>query len=46
MIYIKQDKTIKLPGEYSLFINFNYDPGLVSIVKQCPVKNYDKDSKV
>lgn len=42
MIYIKEGITKKLPGETSFFVNFQYKPEYVEIVKNCVVAYYDK----
>ena len=44
MIHIEERKTVKLPGETSLFVNFEYDPLIVDAVKQCSVAHYDKNT--
>lgn len=44
MIQIEERKTVKLPGETSLFVNFEYDPLIVDAVKQCSVAHYDKNT--
>ena len=44
MIHIEERKTVKLPGETSLFVKFQYDPLIVDTVKQCSVAHYDKNS--
>lgn len=43
MIYIREERTQKLPGETSLFVTFDYKPDIVNAIKSCAtVKNYDK----
>lgn len=42
MIKIQENNTKKCPGETSLFVSFNYNPELVSIVKQVDGSVYDK----
>ena len=44
MIHIEERKTVKLPGETSLFVNFEYDPLIVDAGKQCSVAHYDKNT--
>ena len=44
MIHIEERKTVKLPGETSLFVKFQYDPLIVDTVKQCSVAHYDKNT--
>ena len=46
MILIEQKKNIKIPGESSLFISFQYNPIIIDKLKQCPVYNYDKKTRV
>lgn len=45
MIYIKQDKTDKLPGKYSLFISFNYSREIVDALKSTQLALYNDKTK-
>ena len=42
MIYIKENKTKKIPGLSSLFVNFEYKKEIIDIIKQCTPANYEK----
>ena len=46
MIYIEEREPIKIPGETSFFVKFNYSPLLVDIIKQCTPTNYDKKTNL
>ena len=46
MILIEQKKNVKIPGESSLFVSFQYNPIIVDKLKQCPVYNYDKKTHI
>jgi len=45
MISIEQRINQKVPGESSLFVSFGYNPEIIEQIKQCPVYNYDKNTK-
>lgn len=45
MILIKQDKTEKLPGYYSLFVSFKYNPDIVAFVKNIENALYNPKTK-
>lgn len=47
MIYIKEDKSKKMPGEYSLFVSFIFNQEIVNVIKQqCDTYDYDKKTHV
>ena len=47
MIYIKEAKSRKMPGEYSLFISFSFNQEIVNIIKQeCDIYDYDKKTRI
>ena len=46
MIYITEREAKKIPGGTSLFVEFNYLPAIVEILKQTTVANYDKKTHV
>ena len=46
MITITEKQNVKLPGESSLFVSFNYNANIVEQLKQCPVYNYDKNTHI
>jgi len=47
MIYIKEAKSKKMPGEYSLFISFSFNQEIINIIKQqCELYDYDKKTHV
>ena len=46
MIYIREDKSKKIPGGTSLFVQFDYIPAIVEILKQATVANYDSKTHV
>lgn len=45
MIYIEERVPVKLPGWSSLFVNFDYNSKIVEVIKQLPLRVYNKDSK-
>lgn len=46
MIHITEREAKKIPGGTSLFVEFNYLPAIVEILKQTTVANYDKKTHV
>lgn len=46
MIFISEKKTIKLPGETSFFVQFDYNEESVKCMKQCANSVYHKKEKV
>lgn len=46
MIYIREQKTKSCPGLTSLFLEFNYHPQIVEVIKQCDGSLYDKKNKL
>ena len=44
MVYVEERSTKKLPGLTSLFVNFDYNPSIVEVLKTFQF-NYDKSSK-
>lgn len=46
MIYIKENKTKKLPGESSLFISFDFDIKIVETIKKAECPFYHKKEKI
>lgn len=45
MIFIREGETQKVPGMTSLFINFDYNPDTVRVLKDVDCKVYDKKTK-
>ena len=41
MIYVEEKQPIKLPGWSSIFITFTYNPKVVSVLKQLPLRYYE-----
>ena len=46
MIYIREQKTKKCPGLTSLFLEFNYHPQIIEVIKQCDGSQYDSKNKI
>ena len=46
MIVIEERKTLKLPGETSLFLTSPYNKDLVKIIQGCDVRYFDKKTKI
>ena len=46
MIYIREQKTKSCPGLTSLFLEFNYHPQIIEVIKQCDGSLYDKKNKL
>ena len=46
MIVIEEKKSLKVPGNTSLFISFPYHKELVDIIKNSEVSVYDKNTKI
>jgi len=45
MINIEIKTSKQCNGEYSLFVSFNYDETVISIIKSFPTRSYDKTNK-
>ena len=45
MIIIEIKKALKCPGEYSLFITFNYNPDIVDIMREQSIRFWNPDLK-
>ena len=46
MITIEEKKQKRIPGESSLFVSFDYNPDIVSVIKTCTPCNYTKKDKI
>ena len=46
MINITEQKSKKVPGETSLFVQFEYDPQLISLIKEGGTAIFDKKDKL
>lgn len=45
MIFIRESKAEKIPGNINAFVSFNYDPQIVDFLHAFPSKNFNKKTK-
>lgn len=45
MITVELDKSNKCNGDYSLYLKFNYNPDIVNIIRELPIRYWHKESK-